>query len=324
MAIALSSVVAATADAASSPAVTTGGVSGRHSTSATLNGTVNPNGSATNYFFQWGTTTAYGAVSSTHSAGSGTSAVAVHTTASTLAPGTTYHYRLVASNGAGTTTGADRTFTTTGHPPPDVITGPASSLTSSSAVVSGTINPHGDPTSWAVQYGTTPAYGVETFSGSLPAGNSPVSVSTTLGGLHPGTIFHYRFVARRSSTVVSYGADQQFMTYPAKRPTPSVRASTTPQRKRNRPFAFTTTGRVSHPAWIPDTYACTGQVRVRWFLGGRAIKSVLVPLQPNCTFAAQTVFQRHWKRPLNGFVRFLGNGYLASGVATHHARVTLG
>ena len=252
IAIALSSVVAATALAASSPAVTTGGVSGRHSTSATLNGTVNPNGSATNYFFQWGTTTGYGAVSSTHSAGSGTSPVAVHTTASSLAPGTTYHYRLVASNGAGTTMGADRTFTTTGHPPPDVITGPASSLTSSSAVVSGTINPHGAATSWTVQYGTSPAYGVETFSGSLPAGNSPVNVSTTLGGLHPGTVFHYRFVARRSSTVVSYGADQQFMTSRrsgrrrgAREHDAAAKAQPAVRLHHHR--------RVSPPAWIPDS-----------------------------------------------------------------------
>jgi hypothetical protein len=191
-------------------------------------------------------------------------------------------------------------------------------------VVSGTINPHGDVTSWTVQYGTSPAYGVETFSGTVPAGNSPVNVSTTLGGLHSGTIFHYRFVARHGSTIVSYGADQQFMTYPAKRPTPSVRQSTNPRHRSHRPFAFTTTGRVSHPSWIPDQYACTGQVRVRWFLGRRAIKTVLVPLQPNCTFAAQTLFHRHWKQPLNGFVRFLGNGYLAPAATAHHARVTLG
>ncbi len=319
--LALSATVAL---AASSPTVTTGAVTSRHQTSAVLNGTVNPNGAATSYSFQWGLTTAYGAASATGSAGSGTAPVAVHTTADHLSPGTTYHYRLVATNSAGTTAGADRTFTTTGNPPPDVITGPASSLSSNSAVVNGTINPHGNPATWTVQYGTSTAYGVETFSGSLPPSTSPINVSTTLRSLASGTIFHYRFVARRSSTIVSYGADQQFMTYPRQRPTPSVRATTTPARKRFRPFSFTTTGQVSHPSWMPSAYACTGQVRVRWFRGGNAIKSVVVPLQPNCTFRAQTVFQRHWRRPLVGFIRFLGTGYLASARTTHPAHAILG
>jgi phosphodiesterase/alkaline phosphatase D-like protein len=316
--------VASTAVAASSPTVATGSVTNRHDTYATLNGTVNPNGAATTYYFQWGTTTAYGATSGSHSAGSGTIAAAVHVTASHLTPGTTYHYRLVASNSAGTTAGIDRTFTTTGNPPADVTTGPASSITTNSAVVSGTINPRGDATTWSVQYGTSTAYGVETFSGTVPAGNAPVTVSTTLHGLAAATIFHYRFVAHHGSTVVSYGADQQFMTYPAKRPVPSVRAHTAPQRRRYRPFAFTTTGSVSHPSWIPAAYACTGQVRIRWFRGRHAFKSVTVPLQPNCTYKISTVFQRQWKRPLVGFVRYLGTGYLAPALARRQARVTLG
>ena len=313
----------ATALAAGTPTVTTGGASSRHNSSAVLNGTVNPNGAATTYFFQWGTTPSYGAQTTTHSAGSGSSPVAVHLTASPLRPGTTYHYRLVATNSSGNSAGADRTFTTTGTPPPDVTTGPAGAVSTNSAYVGGTINPRGAPTTWTVQYGTSPAYGVETFSGSLPAGKTPVGVSTPLSGLAPGTVFHYRFIARHSSSVVSYGADQQFMTLPAKRPVPSVRARTTPQRKRERPFAFTTTGRISHPSWMPATYACTGQVRVRWFVGRHAVKQVVVSLRPDCTFTAQTVFQRHWRHPLNGFVRYLGTGYLAPALTAHHAHVSL-
>jgi phosphodiesterase/alkaline phosphatase D-like protein len=315
---------AAVALAATSPSVTTGSASSVHDTYATLNGTVNPNGTATTYYFQWDTTTAYGATSSTHSAGRGSANVAVRATASHLTPGTTYHYRLIASSGAGTSTGADRTFTTTGYPPPDVATGPAGAISTNSAVVTGAINPRGDRTSWTVQYGTSTSYGVETFSGSLPPGNSPVSVSATLRGLAAGTIFHYRFVARHSSTIVSYGADQQFMTYTSPRPVPGIRAHTTPGRKRHRPFAFTTTGRVLGPSWIPATYGCAGQVRIRWFLGRRAIKATVVPLQPNCTFTAQTVFRRRWKHPLSGFVRYLGTGYLAPALARHPQHVVLG
>lgn len=321
---------ATTAVAATSPSVTTGAATSVHDNSAVLNGTVNPNGAGTTYYFQWGTTTGYGATSAAHSAGSGTTAVAVHTTASHLTPGTTYHYRLVASSSGGTSAGADRTFTTTGYPPPAVATGPTTYVSTNSAVVNGSINPRGDRTAWTVQYGTTTGYGVQTFSRSVPAGNSPVSVSATLHGLAAGTIFHYRFVASHGGSIVSYGGDQQFMTYPSARPVPSVRGRTTPSRRRHKPFAFTTTGRVSH-SWIPAGYACTGQVRIRFFLGGRAVKATTVPLAQNCTFAARTVFGRRPGRApknvpvrLNAFVRYLGNGYLAPARAVHAEGITLG
>ena len=64
--------VAGVAAAASSPSVVTGATSAVHSTNAVLHGTVNPNGRSTTYFFQWGLTNAYGAVSASHSAGAGT------------------------------------------------------------------------------------------------------------------------------------------------------------------------------------------------------------------------------------------------------------
>ena len=69
--------VAAVAVAASSPAVTTGTHSHVTDTSAVLHGTINPNGSATTYYFEWGLTTAYGVTSVAHSAGHGTKPVAV-------------------------------------------------------------------------------------------------------------------------------------------------------------------------------------------------------------------------------------------------------
>ncbi len=80
---------------------------------ATLNGVVNPEGSETKYSFEYGTTTAYGTKTSEASAGTGLSNVEVSKAITGLAQGTTYHFRVVASNGSGTTNGADRTFTTT-------------------------------------------------------------------------------------------------------------------------------------------------------------------------------------------------------------------
>jgi hypothetical protein len=80
--------------------------------SATLNGTVNPKGLSTSYYFEWGLSTAYGNTTSTQSAGSGTNDVTVTANLSGLASNTTYHYRVVATNIAGSTNGLDRTFIT--------------------------------------------------------------------------------------------------------------------------------------------------------------------------------------------------------------------
>ena len=51
----------ALAVAASSPAVVTGSATSVGDTAANIHGTVNPEGSATSYFFQWGVSTTYGA-----------------------------------------------------------------------------------------------------------------------------------------------------------------------------------------------------------------------------------------------------------------------
>jgi hypothetical protein len=66
------STVTAVAVAASSSAVTTGTHTHVTDTAAVLHGTVNPNGSATTYYFQWGLTAAYGVQSDEHAAGHGT------------------------------------------------------------------------------------------------------------------------------------------------------------------------------------------------------------------------------------------------------------
>jgi len=94
----------------SAPTVTTGLATNVTPISATLNGTVNPNGLLTNYYFQWGTTTAYGHTTTSQPAGSGTGNVAVSANLTGLSPNTTYHYQLVATNSNGTNYGADSMF----------------------------------------------------------------------------------------------------------------------------------------------------------------------------------------------------------------------
>jgi hypothetical protein len=81
------------------------------STSAVLNGTVNPNGSSTTYYFEYGLTATYGSTTPTGDAGSDNTNVPVNAQVTISDPIAIYHYRLVATNSFGTTYGQDVTFT---------------------------------------------------------------------------------------------------------------------------------------------------------------------------------------------------------------------
>ncbi|MGA7704915.1 MAG: hypothetical protein WB998_08475 [Solirubrobacteraceae bacterium] len=98
------------------PSASTGGTAQLSYSSATLNATINPHGSETTYYFQYGATTAYGAQTATVAVGGGAVSVPVSQAISGLATGVTYHYRVVAGSSSGTTTGRDRAFTTRSVP----------------------------------------------------------------------------------------------------------------------------------------------------------------------------------------------------------------
>ena len=106
----------AVATAAQKPTATTGGAANVAPTTALVNATVNPRGAETTYFFQYGTTRTYGAQTLAASAGAGNSGRRVAAGLGSLAPATTYHYRIVARNRLGVTRGADRTFKTARQP----------------------------------------------------------------------------------------------------------------------------------------------------------------------------------------------------------------
>lgn len=332
-AVLIASVVpAGTAAAASSPTVATGSVSKVAQRSALLHGSVNPNGAKTTYVFQWGLTTAYGSQSASHSAGSGKRGVKVSGSATSLIPGTVYHYRLVASSRAGTTIGSDRTFKTAGPPPPGVATGAPAGLGTTFATLTGVVATNHAATNWAFQYGLTTAYGSQTFGGVASPETAQVVVSSPLSGLEPGAIFHYRLIAVHAGNIVSFGADATFMTFPSVRPRPAVSARTRPRHPRHKPFVLTTSGTVSPPRSIPAAFACNGGQASVSFFGrhGHDLASQLVPVQSNCTFAAQTVFRvrpghGHHRppAPVRVFVHYFGNGYLAPASARSE-RLVLG
>jgi hypothetical protein len=81
-------------------------------TSAMLNGTVNPNGYPTTAWFHWGATTNYGNLTSMINLGSGTNALPFSAPLAGLTPGVTYHFRVAATNDYGLAYGSDQSFTT--------------------------------------------------------------------------------------------------------------------------------------------------------------------------------------------------------------------
>src|SRR5258706_537078 len=81
-------------------------------TAATLNGTVDPSGRPTTWYFEYGTSTGYGTKTPVKDAGSGSGAISVAAAVTGLRTGRTYHMRLVAMNDAGTSRGSDQSFLT--------------------------------------------------------------------------------------------------------------------------------------------------------------------------------------------------------------------
>jgi plastocyanin len=201
----------------SAPTVTTGAGTPTSDTEATLDGTVDPNELATEYFFKYGTTTAYGQTTSKKPAGSGSSPVAASDAITGLLPRTTYHFQLVAENTAGTTPGVDRTFTTTGAPV--ATTTGATGVGSTQATLSGTVNPGGRETTYFFEYGPDALYGQTTSVKSAGKGSTAVSVSAPLTGLSPETSYHFRLVAVNASGK-SEGADKTLTTTPTPLPPP--------------------------------------------------------------------------------------------------------
>ena len=198
---------------ATPPTAVTGAASGVGEVSATVSGSVNPNGTSTSYHFDYGTSTAYGSSTPTQSAGNGSSDTAVSASLTGLSPATTYHYRLIAQNASGTTTAADAQFTTAPSARPSVNTGGSSGVGEVSATVSGAVNGGGLATSYYFEYGPSAAYGSRTAVGQLGASSADSAVSATLRRLRPGTTYHYRLVATNSDGT-SNGGDQMFRTAP--------------------------------------------------------------------------------------------------------------
>lgn len=203
--------------AAGAPSAHTDNASSITTTAATLHCSIEYDDIPTTYVFQYGATTAYGSTTAAAVAD-----VSHPTTLVTgLTPATTYHYRVVATNFAGSSVGMDQTFTTLAQDPtlaPSVTTGAVSGLSTTGATLAGTVNPKGAATTYEFEYGTTTAYGGSTGDTDAGAGNAAVTVSETLSALSPATTYHYRLVATNVQGT-TYGSDATFTTAT---PTPVV------------------------------------------------------------------------------------------------------
>ncbi|MGA9285396.1 MAG: hypothetical protein WBV85_08130 [Solirubrobacteraceae bacterium] len=192
------------------PDVSTQAPSGLTTESATLNGTVNPNGIAVSSCnFEYGTQSGVLATSvpCSPTPGSGSSPVSISAAVTGLKPATVYHYRLTITSVTGVQESQESIFKTLG--PTEVLDEAYSNVGSSSATVSAQIRPGGQPTSFRVEYGTTSTYGSTTSSTSVGDGTEAVSVITRLDGLEPGVSYHFRFVSTNNTSIAD-GNDTTF------------------------------------------------------------------------------------------------------------------
>jgi YVTN family beta-propeller protein len=199
-----------TLSATGPPVVATNPASYVASFSANLNGSVDPHGLTTTVYFQYGTTISYGLTSAMQTQ-TGNTYRNIAAGIAGLTVSTTYHFRIVATNSAGTTYGDDWTFTTlSASGPPVVITNPATNVARSSATLNGVLDPHGLTTSVHFQYGTTTSYGSTTPS-QMKIGNNYQSSNANISSLSASTTYHFRIVAMNNAGT-TYGADRTFTT----------------------------------------------------------------------------------------------------------------
>ncbi len=187
----------------SAPGATTNAANNVARRSASLNAHVNPHGSDTTYWFEYGLDSSFGRVTSFQSAGNGTAAVAVTVPLSGLNPSSKYYYRVDAQNQYGTSVGATQSFTTSGPPAPGAPaadTTSATNVATSSATFNGRISPNGAETTYWFEYSKDSLLGhilgTVTASQTISSAAVSITVSEDSDGLSSNTKYFYRLVAR--------------------------------------------------------------------------------------------------------------------------------
>jgi hypothetical protein len=194
------------------PAIDNESVSALTQATATLNAGVNPNNQTTTYRFEYGAGSAYTQVlpATEGEVGSGYGNVVLGSELSGLSPGTTYHYRVVATNATGSDPGPDRTFTTPSLQPPLVSTEAAQNVSQDTATLVGSVETQGFQSTYELDLGADTSYGSRIFGDAgVQTGTQTFTVSVQ--GLQPNTTYHYRILATNAFGT-TYGADRTFTT----------------------------------------------------------------------------------------------------------------
>jgi hypothetical protein len=178
---------------------------------ASLGASLNAEGPEAEYFFEYGTSEAYGQTTPVTPLPGGVEDQPVSLRVTGLSPRTLYHYRVVVTSNGHTSVGPDATFTTL--PPVGLDSESVSQVSSTSARFATVLNPLGEPTTYHFEYGTTTAYGtsVPVVEASAGSGSGDSSFALIVEGLTPGTTYHYRVVARNALGEVE-GGDRVFTT----------------------------------------------------------------------------------------------------------------
>lgn len=226
------------------PDVTTGSAEPHLETySATLKGTVNPDGIEASCYFEVTTNNEWPwawTAPCTSNPGSGTTPVEVSAEAPYIWPGYEYQYRLVATNEDGRNVGEVKTFIVTAPP---LLEAWAEEVNLSTGTVGAWVQPQGSDTTYRVEYGTDTSYGSVAPSpeGTVAGNQSAQRVAVKLSGLRTGTTYHYRMVATNTSGTTTT-ADKSFTTFT---PPASEQADTCPNARY----------RVGASAGLPDCRA---------------------------------------------------------------------
>jgi hypothetical protein len=200
------------------PDVTIEPASNIGTTSATVSGTVNPDGvEVTSCVFEYGVGGKYGhSVACPTAPGSGSSSVPEIVELTSLTPTSEYSVRLSAHNAQGQNVAVESFTTTTPTGPPSVSSVSARELTKVAATLSGSVDPTGLDTTYHFEYGSTTSYGTRIPAADVDVGSSfsSTGVEATPTGLAPGIEYHVRLVASNSAGT-TYGQDTVFTTRPA-------------------------------------------------------------------------------------------------------------
>lgn len=196
-------------------------------TSATLAASLNPEGHATEYHFEYVTQQGYEeqeesfvgphtVITPTETLpGSGFEGEEASANIDHLVPETEYRFRIVATNSKGT---VEEEASFTARPAVAVDAQWASEVAAHSAFLHAELNPLGVSGEWWLEYGTSEGYGHATVPVALPASFGDLAVGAVLSGLEPATTYHYRFAAadeREGAEYTVHGEDRTLATQPA-------------------------------------------------------------------------------------------------------------